>query len=173
MWSSETKLSDFPAGWSRPRVVLQDDIFEASHTYCLKKQNKFLTVIEAQASVTGLKGAGRRYYKAYVADRLEGPWKTLAVTYRNPFAGPANAREIARHWTDSFSHGELLRENFDQTLVVDPARLRFLFQGVSDEEQAGKPYGEIRWRLGLLKSVLNSLKTPTENPIRRVKTDLI
>ena len=33
---------------------------------------------------------------------------------------------------------------------VDPARLRFLFQGVSDDDRRGKPYGEIPWRLGLL-----------------------
>jgi hypothetical protein len=155
MWCSETKLSDFPAGWNRPRVVLQDDIFEASHTYCLKKQNKFVTVIEAQASGSfdNSLGAGRRYYKAYLADGLTGPWAPLAATYGHPFVGPANVREIARHWTDSFSHGELLREGFDETLALDPARLRFLFQGVSDEEQAGKAYGEIPWRLGLLESV--------------------
>ena len=150
--AAETRLSDFPTGWNQPSIALKDDIFEASHTYLLKGQNRFLSVIEAQASVAGLKAAGRRYYKAYLADRLTGPWTPLAVTYSQPFAGPANVRETARHWTDSFSHGELLREGFDETLVLDPAHLRFLFQGVSDGEQAGKSYGEIPWRLGLLES---------------------
>jgi hypothetical protein len=160
MWRSETMLSDFPTGWNRPAVVLQDDIFEASHTYRLKGHNGFLTVIEAQASnslnkslaAIGMKETGRRYQKAYLADRLDGHWVPLATTYPKPFAGPANVREMAAHWTDSFSHGELLREGFDETFAVDPARLRFLFQGVSDEDRAGKRYGEIPWRLGLLES---------------------
>ena len=73
----------------------------------------------------------------------------------NPFASPANVREIAQHWTDSISHGELLREGFDETLAVDPARLRFLFQGVSDEDRAGKKYPAIPWKLGLLESAEN------------------
>ena len=60
-------------GWSRPAVVLEADIFEAGHTYRLKGLNKFLTVIEAQA-------AGRRTYKAYLANRLDGQWTPLAAT---------------------------------------------------------------------------------------------
>ena len=35
-------------------------------------------------------------------------------------------------------------------LACRTARLRFLFQGVSDRERQGKVYGEIPWRLGLL-----------------------
>jgi hypothetical protein len=53
-------------------------------------------------------------------------------------------------WTDSFSHGELLRAGHDELLEVDPARLRFLFQGVADADRQGKPYGDIPWKLGLL-----------------------
>ncbi|MGH7127978.1 MAG: hypothetical protein ACREIV_05380 [Planctomycetaceae bacterium] len=32
-------------------------------------------------------------------------------------------------------------------------RLRFVFQGVLDDQRAGKPYGEIPWRLGLLETI--------------------
>src|SRR5262245_47093662 len=49
MWRSETKLADFPHGWDRPRIVLEGDVFEASHTYRLKGLEKYLTLIEAQA----------------------------------------------------------------------------------------------------------------------------
>jgi len=143
MWRAETKLADFPAGWSRPEVVLRGDIFEAGHTYRLKGLGKFLTVVEAQAG-------GRRYYKAYLADRLDGRWRPLAATRKQPFASPVNVRDGAEHWTDSFSHGELLRDGYDQTLTVDPANLRLLFQGVSDGRRRGKTYGEIPWRLGIL-----------------------
>jgi hypothetical protein len=36
-------------------------------------------------------------------------------------------------------------------MEIDPANLEFLFQGVSDDERAGKKYGEIPWRLGVLR----------------------
>jgi len=49
MWRSQTRLQDFPHGWSRPEVALQGDVFEASHTYRLKGLDRFLTIIEAQA----------------------------------------------------------------------------------------------------------------------------
>ena len=143
MWRAETSLRDFPQGWSKPELVLRDDVFEASHTYRLKGQDKFLTVIEAVAG-------NRRYYKAYIADRLDGEWKPLAATRQKPFASAANVRETAAHWTDSISHGELLRSGFDEHMEVDPARLQFLFQGVTDEAQKGKSYGQIPWQLGLL-----------------------
>jgi hypothetical protein len=144
MWRSETALNDFPFGWNRPAVVLRDDIFEASHTYKLKGHNQYLTVVEAQG------GNGWRYYKAYTADKLDGAWKPLAATREKPFAAISNVRDSAAHWTDSISHGELLRTGYDEKMEVDPANLKFLFQGVTESARAGKKYGEIPWKLGLL-----------------------
>jgi dienelactone hydrolase len=150
LWRSETALDRFPAGWSRPAVVLEGDVFEASHTYRLKGQERYLTLIEA---LDGKDSATcRRYYKAYLADHLDGPWKPLAARKEQPFAGPANIKQTGAAWTDSFSHGELLRLGHDEKLEVDPAKLRFLFQGVSDEARRGKKYGEIPWRLGILEA---------------------
>lgn len=143
MFRAETDLDTFPHGWDRPRVALKADIFEASHTYRLKGLDRYLTVVEAQAG-------GRRYYKTYIAPRLDGPWRPHASTLDKPFAAPVKVRDVAEHWTDSFSHGELLRTGYDEHLEVDPSNLRFLFQGVTDELKAGKKYGEIPWQLGLL-----------------------
>jgi len=145
MWRADTALADFPRRWSRPEVVLQADIFEASHTYRVQGREKYLTVVEAQAG-------GRRYYKAYLADRLDGAWQPLAATLEKPFAGPKNVRHEKEAWTDSYSHGELLRAGHDERLEIVPERLQFLFQGVSDEARKGKPYGEIPWQLGLLRA---------------------
>jgi hypothetical protein len=144
MWRSTAKLTDFPRGWGRPEVVLEGDIFEASHTYRLRGLDRFLTVVEAQGP------GGRRYYKAYLADRLDGKWTPLAATREKPFAAPVNVRQEGKPWTESFSHGELLRAGTDERLEVEPGRLRFLFQGVSDADRQGKPYGDIPWKLGLL-----------------------
>jgi hypothetical protein len=144
MWRSETKRADFPQGWSKPIVALQGDVFEAGHTYRLKGREQYLTLIEAQG------GHGWRYYKAYLADRLEGPWEPLAATKDRAFASMRNVEHPAERWTDSISHGELLRAGHDERLEVDPNQLRFLFQGVLDRDRRGKPYGQIPWRLGIL-----------------------
>lgn len=69
MWRSETPIGSFPMGWSEPVLALEADIFEASHTYRLKGKNQYLTLIESE------NGHGWRYYKAYVADRLDGDWR--------------------------------------------------------------------------------------------------
>jgi hypothetical protein len=148
MWRAETTLHDFPKGFGDPKVVLRGDVFEASHTYRLKGLDKYLTLIEAQGRSGG---RGRRYYKAYVADRLDGQWKELAASAGKPFAGAINVRMTDPHWTDSVSHGELLRAGFDERLEVNPLNLRFLFQGITDD-QWGQGYGRLHWRLGLLES---------------------
>jgi hypothetical protein len=162
MWKAETTFSDFPAGWNRPKVVLQADIFEASHTYRLDDHKKFLTIVEAQRKPNSLseklrsrltgKSGSWRYYKAYLSERLDGPWLPLAATPLKPFAGIVNVRGNGSTWTSSFSHGELIRNGFDETLSVETSRLRFLFQGVNDEDLAGKQYGEIPWRIGILET---------------------
>lgn len=143
MWRAETTLDHFPKGWSAPQVVLRDDIFEASHTYRLRELDRYLTVIEAQAG-------SRRYYKAYLADRLDGEWKPLAASRETPFASAANVVFAGERWAESISHGELIRTGYDEHLEVNPTRLQFLFQGVLDQDMKGKPYGRIPWRLGLL-----------------------
>lgn len=146
MWRAETTLAQFPHGWSEATVCLQGDVFEASHTYRLQGREEYLTLIEAQ------NGFGWRYYKAYRADRLDGPWQPVAADKEHAFASQRNVQQPTPQWTDSISHGELLRSGIDQHLEVDPNRLRFLFQGVLDADRSGKPYGEIPWRLGLLES---------------------
>jgi Glycosyl hydrolase family 62 len=144
MWRSDTKLDDFPHGWSKPALILQADIFEASHTYRLHGRQQYLTIIEA------IGPNGRRYYKSYSAETLDGKWEPEAATWERPFAGLRNVTSAGRHWADSISHGELFRLGTDERMEVDPANLRLLFQGVSDEQMRDKPYGEIPWRLGIL-----------------------
>lgn len=143
-WRRETRKADFPLGWGKPELVLKDtreELFEASHTYKLKGREQYLTLIEAL-------GDGGRYYKAWLADRLEGPWRPLAATRERPFAAPSNV-EQSPPWTRSISHGELVRSGVDETLEVDPAHLRLVFQGVSAEGYRNK-YGSIPWQIGIL-----------------------
>jgi len=147
LWRMWTPIERFPEGFDHCELALKADIFEASHIYRIKGRDGYLAVIEAQGR------GGRRYYKAYTADRLDGAWRPLADTEQKPFAGETNVRQPDPPWADNISHGELLRAGFDETLTVDPAKLRFLFQGVTQKARAGKKYGDIPWRLGILTPV--------------------
>jgi hypothetical protein len=145
LWRMWTRLEDFPHGFGHLEVALRADIFEASHTYRLKGLNKYLTIVEANAG-------GKRYYKAYLADSLDGAWTPVADSEQKPFAGAVNVVPAASvpAWTDNISHGELIREGRDQTMTVDPEQLRFVFQGALEKEKAGKNYSQIPWRIGIL-----------------------
>jgi hypothetical protein len=144
MWRLWTKIEDFPRGFDHCELALEAKIFEASHTYKLKGLNQYVTIIEED---------GRRYYKAYVAERLDGEWLPVADTADKPFAGWKNIRPApgVEPWTDNISHGELVREGCDQTLTVDPNNLQFVFQGMFDKEKAQKNYGQFPWRIGILR----------------------
>lgn len=143
LWRLWTSLEDFPMGFDHCELALQAKIYEASHTYKLKGMARYLTLIEEN---------GRRYYKAYIADRLDGTWKPLADTAERPFAGWINIRPAAgiTPWTDNISHGELIRDGHDETLTIDPEDLRFIFQGIWDKDKSGRGYGHFQWRIGML-----------------------
>lgn len=151
MWRMWTPLDQFPAGLSHCELALQARIFEASHTYKLKGRDQYLTIIEEN---------GRRYYKAYIADRLDGPWRPLRDTEKQPFAGHHNIRPAAgvEAWTDNISHGELIRAGVNELLEVDPADLRMVFQGMRQQDKSGRGYGQFSWRIGVL--------TPLSSPHR-------
>jgi len=143
LWRMWTRLEEFPVGFGHCEIALRASVYEASHTYRLKGTGRYLTVIEEN---------GRRYYKAYLADSLDGAWTPLADTAERPFAGWTNIRPArgVEPWTDNISHGELIRDGVDQTMTVDPSGLRFVFQGLLDIEKAGRDYGRYPWRIGIL-----------------------
>jgi len=144
MWRLETPLDQFPYGWGNYTLALQGKIFEASHTYKIKGYDKYLTIIEER---------GKRYFKAYISDRLDGEWSPLADSYEHPFAAASNVSfaDGVTPWTDNISHGELIRASNDQRLIIDPRDMQFLFQGMWEKDKASKNYGQFPWRLGLLK----------------------
>jgi len=148
MWRMHTKLADFPHGFGSLVLALRANIFEAGHIYKLKGHDKYLNVIEANPG-------GRRFFKAYLAERLDGKWTPLADSEKRPFAGAANVRPApgVTAWADNISHGELIRASNDQTLTVDPGDLRFLFQGALQKNKSRVSYGRISWRLGMLRPV--------------------
>src|SRR6185295_1640948 len=99
-----------------------------NHTYKMSRSGRYLTIIEAQGQSAG---RGHRYYKAYVADQLSGPWTPATTHPRDVFAAAENTT-FGKRWTDSISHGELLRSGTDERLEIDESNITFLVQGLPD-----------------------------------------
>jgi len=152
-YRSSTRIGNFPDGMGDPRVVFSDPdkgkVFEGSCTYKIKGQDKYLTIIEAFGPYQG-----GRYYRSFIADSLDGEWTEQAGTWENPFAGLRNVsfdRGI-RPWTKDISHGELIRDGYDETMTIDPDHLEMLFQG-RDPASDGMPYQLLPYRIGILKGL--------------------
>jgi hypothetical protein len=66
-------------------------IFEAGHLYRLKGAGRYLAIIEAIGVEV------RRYYRAFVADQLDGGWTPAqnADSWGRPFAGLNNVRRTS------------------------------------------------------------------------------
>jgi len=146
-YRSETDIARFPQGFSEPVLALRDTkeaLYEASATYRVKGERRFLTLVEA------IGPGGTRYFRSFVADALDGAWKPLADTWDNPFAGASNvAFAPGGAWTLDVSHGELVRDGYDETLTIDPNNLRFVYQGV-DPAARNVEYFDLPYRLALL-----------------------
>ncbi|MFF3331692.1 non-reducing end alpha-L-arabinofuranosidase family hydrolase [Streptomyces sp. NPDC002888] len=149
-YRSRTTVAEFPNGFRDTTIVLSEpnrfDLFEASNVYRLGNSGKYLMLVEALAT----KSDWRRYFRAWTADSLGGTWTPLADTEANPFLRSTNVTFAAGRsaWTTDLSHGELIRDGVDQTLTINPCRLRFLYQGM--DPGASGDYSQLPWRLGLV-----------------------
>ncbi|TKA74543.1 hypothetical protein B0A55_04436 [Friedmanniomyces simplex] len=144
LFRSSTSLSDFPAGMGAPVVALQDSqyaLFEASNVYSVGNDT-YLLIVEAIGS------DGNRYFRSWTSDALDGIWTGLAETEANPFARSTNVVFEGEAWTQSISHGEMVRTQVDQTLRISPCKLQYLYQGV--DPTATGDYNTLPWELGLL-----------------------
>jgi endo-1,4-beta-xylanase len=153
-YRSQTTVGDFPDRFDAPVIVMQDanpyHLFEASNVYKLTGTSKYLALVEAFDADSSY----HRYFRSWTADTLDGAWTPLADTYANPFASTANVTFTAEPpWTADISHGEMLRDGYDQHLSVNPCHLQYLYQGADPtmlNPEAG--YNAIPWRLALLTS---------------------
>jgi hypothetical protein len=148
LYHTSTSLANFPTGWiSTVTTDLSygtNVLFEGSSHYKLKGLNKYLTLIEGM-------GSRGRTYSAWLADTLAGPWTEWKVGDSNPFASALNVTYASgvADWTNDVSHGEMIRDNPDQTQTVDPCAFQLFYQG-TDPSVSVSDYGLIPYRLGLL-----------------------
>jgi hypothetical protein len=147
VYRTKTALANFPNGFGAPVVVTTsgtDVIFEGSSHYKVKgTTNTYLHLVEGMGS-TG------RYYSAWTSEGIEGAWKEYKTGQSNPFARSNNVTYATgvTDWTDDVSHGELLRDNPNQTQELDPCKLQLLYQGKAPSSSGA--YELLPYRLGLI-----------------------
>ncbi len=148
-YKSKTPVDRFPRGFGEPEVVLSDPeagrVFEASNVYKIGGTGKYLALIEAFDNSSNW----HRYFRSWIADRLEGPWTVLHDDARAPFAGIENVTFDGEAWTQDISHGEMIRAGYDETMVIEGPRLQYVYQGFAPGSNTND-YNGIPWKLGLL-----------------------
>ena len=163
-YTSKTSIDQFPSGFGEPVVVMHDAnagrVFEASNVYKMKGTNQYLAIIEAFDQTSN----GRRYFRSWIADSLDGPWLPWQASGSYPFAGERNVTFDGAAWTNDISHGEAIRVGYDERLEVAPCGLRYLFQGADPMADNMGDYNKIPWRLGLLTQAQCGSE-PIPNPV--------
>jgi endo-1,4-beta-xylanase len=149
-YRSQTTIDQFPKGFGEPAIVMSDPVashlFEASNVYKMRDTGKYLALVEAYDPSSTY----HRYFRSWTADTLDGEWTPLQDTFAAPFASTANVTFTEQPpWTADISHGEMIRDGYDQNLEIDTCHLQYLYQGV-DPTMTGVAYNSLPWRLGLL-----------------------
>jgi hypothetical protein len=144
IYRSSLTLDEFPGEFKNVEKILDADtavIFEAVQVYSLAGQAGYLMIIE---------GVGIRAFRAWTASSLDGEFTPLAGadSTASPFAGENNVTWPGGKWTRDISHGDLVREDPDQRMEVDPCNLQLLYQG--RDPDASAVYDALPYRPGLL-----------------------
>jgi len=165
----ECPIGEFPEGFAsqREETVLAERgeneigrwrLHEASHVYYVKQANEYLMLVEGvyrHPTRRNYWDSRTRFMFAYVADKLEGPWRRVEDN-PNDFAGDP-AHLYYDHGIKcpygQVSHFELIRSGYDQRLEIQDYRLTLLFQAF-DATGMGPDYdyNDLPWELAIMRN---------------------
>lgn len=120
-------------------------VFEAGNIYKIKNSVYYLLQVEGWGETES-----RRLYRSWLSTSLDGPWIAHHTDESAPFAGPENTTFNGPAWSHQISHGEMIRDGYDEKMVLDPCNMQMLYQGVDLNGFNGN-YGERPYHIGVLK----------------------
>lgn len=124
----------------------QNIIFEAGNVYKIKGSDQYLLQVEGWGSAES-----RRLYRSWTSTSLDGPWVAHKTSENDPFAGLSNVD--GDNWSIQVSHGEMIRDGYDEKMVLDTCNMEMLYQGITQSgTQNASNYNTRPYNLGLLRA---------------------
>jgi hypothetical protein len=145
IYRASMPIGSFPGNFTGSKSIISETtstVFEAVEVYAVKGTGKYLMIVETNTSP--------RFFRAYSAGSLDGDFSVIAgaSSQSSPFAGKSNVTFTGTAWTNDISHGDLVRENPDETQTVDPCKMQLLYQGRDPSQNPS--YDLLPYRPGLL-----------------------
>jgi hypothetical protein len=150
LYRAQTTINAFPDGFQVDTLVevMRDPnvnaLYEGCSVYRIAGTEKYLLLVEAF-------GSNGRYYRSWTSTGLDGEWEVLAADDSNPFVSRNNIGNISVIPDCGIEHGELVRQNPDETMTVKACAMQFMFSCLTHTSGVGmNEY--FYYSLGLLES---------------------